>query len=213
MAGAWRTSGSTSSRVGGIRRAGLPPIPLPTPRMRRAASVIGSWSSTSWCRASKNAVRPSSVRLKAAIRRDNSPTSVGPVIVSSGRARARRRSDQKATAVRLCYGQLGPNSKGRISAIGTDRWCRPVRKHFRCWRVNRRFCHGAGPSQETSHSGFATSLPDSDISIRHCAHQGGSISPLIIFTTCDASANSVATIAKVTLTKLSLGRSSSINNF
>lgn len=45
------------------------------------------------------------------------------------------------------------------------------------------------------------------------AHQGGSISPLIIFTICDASANSVATIAKVTLTKLSLGRSSSIDNF
>src|SRR5262249_7285795 len=35
----------------------------------------------------------------------------------------------------------------------------------------------------------------------------------IIFTTCDASANSVATIAKVTLAKLSLGRSSSIDNF
>ena len=45
--------------------------------------------------------------------------------------------------------------------------------------------------------------PDSDISIRHCAHQGGSISPLMIFTTCDASANSVAAIAKVTLTRLS----------
>ena len=28
--------------------------------------------------------------------------------------------------------------------------------------------------------------------IRQCAHQGGSISPLMIFTTCDASANSVA---------------------
>jgi hypothetical protein len=39
---------------------------------------------------------------------------------------------------------------------------------------------------------------------RHCAHQGGSISPLMIFTTCDASANSVAAIAKVTLTRLSL---------
>ena len=38
------------------------------------------------------------------------------------------------------------------------------------------------------------------------AHRGGSISPLMIFTTCDASTNSVATIAKVTLTKLSLGR-------
>jgi len=36
------------------------------------------------------------------------------------------------------------------------------------------------------------------------AHQGGSISPLMIFTTCDASANSVAAIAKVTLTRLSL---------
>src|SRR6516164_3660132 len=35
--------------------------------------------------------------------------------------------------------------------------------------------------------------------MRHCAHQGGSISPLMIFTTCDASANSVAAIAKVTL--------------
>ena len=34
---------------------------------------------------------------------------------------------------------------------------------------------------------------------RHCAHQGGSISPLMIFTTYDASANSVVTIAKVTL--------------
>src|ERR1700730_16719028 len=45
---------------------------------------------------------------------------------------------------------------------------------------------------------------------RHCAHQGGSISPLMIFTTCDAS---VAAIAKVTLTRLSLGRSSSIDNF
>jgi hypothetical protein len=31
------------------------------------------------------------------------------------------------------------------------------------------------------------------------AHQGGSISPLMIFTTCDASANSEAAIAKVTL--------------
>src|SRR6267142_1183953 len=37
---------------------------------------------------------------------------------------------------------------------------------------------------------------------RHCAHQGGSISPLMIFTTCDVSANSVAAIAKVTLTRL-----------
>jgi hypothetical protein len=35
----------------------------------------------------------------------------------------------------------------------------------------------------------------------------------MIFTICDASANSVATIAKVTLTKLSLGRSISIDNF
>jgi hypothetical protein len=42
--------------------------------------------------------------------------------------------------------------------------------------------------------------------IWQCAHQGGSISPLIILTTCDASANSEVTIAKVTLTKLSLGR-------
>jgi hypothetical protein len=42
---------------------------------------------------------------------------------------------------------------------------------------------------------------------------GGSISPLIIFITYDASANSVATIAKVTSTKFSLGRSSSIDNF
>src|SRR5437588_3688782 len=48
---------------------------------------------------------------------------------------------------------------------------------------------------------------------RHCAHKGGSISPLMIFTTCDASANSVAAIAKVTLTRLSLGTSSSIDNF
>src|SRR6202045_3840953 len=48
---------------------------------------------------------------------------------------------------------------------------------------------------------------------RHCAHQGGSISPLMIFTNCDASANSVAAIAKVTLTRLSLLRSSSIDNF
>jgi hypothetical protein len=48
-----------------------------------------------------------------------------------------------------------------------------------------------------------------------CRHavQRGSISPLMIFTTCDASANSVAAIAKVTLTRLSLGRSSSIDNF
>jgi hypothetical protein len=44
------------------------------------------------------------------------------------------------------------------------------------------------------------------------AHQGGSISPLMIFTICDASANSVSVIAKVTLTRLSLGRSSSIDN-
>src|SRR5438270_4979166 len=35
----------------------------------------------------------------------------------------------------------------------------------------------------------------------------------MIFTTCDASANSVAAIAKVALTRLSLGRSSSIDNF
>jgi hypothetical protein len=47
----------------------------------------------------------------------------------------------------------------------------------------------------------------------HSAHQGGSISPLIIFTTCDASANSVAAIAKVTLIRLSLGRAISIDNF
>ena len=43
--------------------------------------------------------------------------------------------------------------------------------------------------------------------------QAGSISPLMIFTICDASANSVSTIAKVTLTKSSLGRSISIDNF
>ena len=48
---------------------------------------------------------------------------------------------------------------------------------------------------------------------RQRAHQGGSISPLMVFTTCDASANSEAAIAKVTLTRLSLGRSSSIDNF
>ena len=35
----------------------------------------------------------------------------------------------------------------------------------------------------------------------------------MIFTTSDASANSVAAIAQVTLTRLSLGRSSSIDNF
>ena len=34
-----------------------------------------------------------------------------------------------------------------------------------------------------------------------------------LFTTCDASTNSVATIARVTLTKLSPGRPSSIDNF
>jgi len=52
-----------------------------------------------------------------------------------------------------------------------------------------------------------------EVSFRHCAHQGGSISPLIIFTTCDASANSVAVIVKVTLIRLSLGRAISIDNF
>jgi hypothetical protein len=35
------------------------------------------------------------------------------------------------------------------------------------------------------------------------AHQGRLDLAILIFTTCDASANSVATIAKVTLTKLS----------
>jgi hypothetical protein len=48
--------------------------------------------------------------------------------------------------------------------------------------------------------------PVTRIGHRYCVHQGGSISPLMIFTTCDASANSVAAIAKVTLTRLSLGR-------
>ena len=49
--------------------------------------------------------------------------------------------------------------------------------------------------------------------MRQRAHQGGSISPLMIFTTCDAFANSVAAIAKVTVTRLSLGRSSVIDKF
>ena len=52
-----------------------------------------------------------------------------------------------------------------------------------------------------------------EVSFRHCAHQGGSIPPLIIFTTWDASANSVAVIAKVKLIRLSLGRAISIDNF
>jgi len=88
---------------------------------------------------------------------------------------------------------------GARSPYGTDRLRRPVRKRFRYWRL----------------TGSTAVVP---VLLRltrfgHSAHQGGSISPLIIFTTCDASANSVAAIAKVTLIRLSLGRAISIDNF
>jgi len=97
-----------------------------------------------------------------------------------------------------------PFGKARMAAPGTKRNCLGEYGNFRSW----------GQTGRTINLATTAALdPIPDISIRHCAHQGGSISPLMIFTTCDASANSVAAIAKVTLTRLSLGRSSSIDNF
>ena len=61
----------------------------------------------------------------------------------------------------------------RMSAIGTERLCRPVAKYFRCWRSTGRACGGAGPSQ------FDPKLPSS--LIRRAGVDSLSATPLFIF--------------------------------
>ena len=111
------------------------------------------------------------------------------------------------------FGRVSSNSSLERSSAQSETcgvWSRPIYPDSarEPWPPVPRPCLSSASSPVCCAANQAAACPS-----RMGTYHGSSISPLMIFTTRDASSKSEVAIAKVTLTRLSRGRSNSIDKF